>query len=123
MNTLKSLLGEDADQKISTVLSALQSSGTQQQTEKPPESIPPSAQPSPAPETALPKIGSGLLSDEGLQYLGKIKGIFDELGNADDKRSRLLMSLKPFMRPGRRASIDNTIKLLNISRMSGLFKL
>ncbi len=100
MDTLKGLLGDDAEEKIKSVLSGLASGGEQQQ-EKPQEK----PQESPI----------------DMESMMKMMKIMEGLNNTDDERSRLLLSLKPFMRSSRQQSIDNTIKLLSLSKISGLF--
>ncbi len=98
MDTLKGLLGDDAEDTIKSVLSSL--SGE----EKPPEK-----------ET---EKSESPIDIEGMM---KMMQIAQSLKNTDDERSRLLMSLKPFMRSSRQQSIDSTIKLLSLSKISGLF--
>ena len=66
---------------------------------------------------------SNFLTPEGLEYAAKIKGIIDEMGSVNDPRSNLLMSLRPYMRDTRKKSIDNAVKILNLTRFSGLFNI
>lgn len=102
IDKIKSILGDNADEKISSVLSALGSGG-----------------------------GSDKLSGTDTNHTGgdietlmQIKGLVDELGlNANDSRSALLASLKPYLRASRQRSIDSAIKLLNLSKLSGIFRL
>lgn len=42
--------------------------------------------------------------------------------SGDDSRTKLLMSLKPYMNDSRQSTIDSAIKLLQLSEMSDLFK-
>ena len=112
MDTLKSLLGNDAEQKIQTVLSSLSGSdsGNENKVAEQEQS-----------ETGLQNISPDSAS---LDSILKIKGIIDELGSQNsDYRSNLLLSLKPFMRGKRQQSIDSAIKLLNLSKLATLFKL
>lgn len=115
MDTLKGILGNDADKKIQAVMESLSGSTSA------PE--PPQA----APERSAQKVNNALASlgdDASLDYLLRIKGIIDELGSSrDDPRSNLLMSLKPYMRGSRQKSIDSAVKMLNLTKLSGLFKL
>ncbi len=116
MSTLKGLLGDNAEEKIQSVLSALGNSG----------SAPPPVSPQNLPDQ--PGQNQNILQNatsnlEALEYIGKLKGMVEDMGRANDPRSTLLMSLKPYMRTGRQKSIDNAIRLLNISKFSGLFKL
>lgn len=100
MDTLKGILGDNADEKIQSVLSGLQSgSGS--------EGV----------ASALPAS-----TDSGNDYIEQIKNIVSQMGSANDTRSNLLLSLKPYMRAERRRSIDNAVKILNLTRFSGLFK-
>ena len=117
MSTLKGFLGDNADEKIQSVLSALNNSNTGSSEvpseNKPSQSAPPSTNVS---SNSMPNA-------EALQYISRLKGMVDDMSRANDPRSNLLMSLKPYMRSGRQKSIDNAIRLLNISKLSGLFKL
>ena len=114
MNTLRSLLGDNADEKIKTVMQAIQSgSGSSGASESAPSSAPAVS------KTASPAVGS---APEGFEYLAQIKNIVDQMGSANDSRSQLLMSLRPYMRKNRQRGIDNAVKILNMARFSGLFR-
>ena len=89
MDTLKDLLGDNAEDKIKTVMDMLNSSGKGE-------------------------------NDNSLD-LSKLQDIGNILSNPQDERSRLLLSLKPFMRSSRQKGIDSAIKLLTLSKFSGLF--
>ena len=119
MSTLKGLLGDNAEENIGAVLSALggssaKSPGGTAQKEETAKGETPS-------RTAGNKAPA--LNPEALQYIGQLKNMVDSMGKANDARSNLLMSLKPYMRTSRQHSIDNAVRLLNISKISGLFKL
>ena len=106
LNTLKGMLGDNAEEKIQSVLSSLGGNST------------------PSSETeSVPSPISSSINTEALESFSKIKDIIDDFGKANDSRSNLLLSLKPYMRSERQKSIDNAIRLLNISKFSGLFKL
>ena len=107
MNTLRSLLGDNADEKIKTVLQSLQSGNPSGTAENAPAPAPP--------QKAAP-------APEGMEYLMQIKSIIDQMGSANDSRSKLLMSLRPYMRQNRQHGIDNAVKILNMARFSGLFR-
>lgn len=107
MNTLRSLLGDNADEKIKTVLQSLQSG-----------SVPGAASSAPPPSSGSTTSSA----PEGTEYLMQIKNIIDQMGSANDSRSRLLMSLRPYMRQNRQHGIDNAVKILNMARFSGLFR-
>lgn len=119
MSTLKSLLGDNADEKIQSVISALgnnpnisdllrsnSDSSSSHQTNK---------------DSDNPK-NSPVLNLETLEYISKIKNIVNDMGNTNDSRANLLLSLKPYMRGKRQQSIDSAIRLLNLSKFSELFK-
>ena len=118
MSTLKGLLGDNADEKIQSVLSALQNTNQTPKEETVETTATPVETPKPAP--ARPVSSSGM---DGMEYIMKIKNIIDEMGSANDARSNLLMSLRPYMRQERQRGIDNAIRVLNLSKFSGLFKL
>ena len=100
MDTLKGILGDNADEKIQNVLSGLQSGSNSE-----------------GGASALPAS-----ANSGNDYMEQIKNIVSQMGSANDTRSNLLLSLKPYMRAERRRSIDNAVKILNLTRFSGLFK-
>ena len=100
-DALKGILVEDADEKISTVLNSI--SGKNEN-----ESV-----------SAL----KNTINPKNMEYIMKLRSVIDEMENVgDDDRSRLLLSLKPYMRNNRRNSIDSAIRLLNLTKLSGLFK-
>ena len=107
MATLKNLLGDNAEEKIQSVLSALGNN----------EANKSESSPNP-PDNSLSSFNA-----DTLESIGKLKSIIDGMGNSNDTRSNLLMSLKPYMRSERQKSIDSAIKLLNLSKFSGLFGL
>ncbi len=138
LNTLKSLLGDNADEKIGAVMNALKNSqgnGTSGSISDNINSVLDSVNNSIEVDdnhSAIPvsfssannsQNANDFFSPEGLKYMSKIKGIIDEMGSANDPRSNLLMSLRPYMRTNRQKSIDNAVKILNLSRFSGLFKI
>lgn len=121
LSSLKGMLGDNADEKINSVLNMLKSSDAGKKISVDEEiNITDD-------KGGLPVLPSNTSKDifsvEGLEYLSRIKGIVDEMGRANDPRSNLLMSLRPYMRNNRKKGIDNAIKLLNLSRMSGIFKI
>lgn len=86
MDTLKGILGDDAEDKIKSVMGS---------------------------------IGSGE-DNSGIDYISQVKNIMDSGKN--DPRSRLLMSLKPFMRTSRQRTIDSAIRLISLTQISELIK-
>lgn len=116
LDTLKGLLGDNAEQKIQSVLTALSSTESTQDSESTDTNLP-----------ALTKSPDNYLSaapdTKNIESVLRIKGIIDELSApGNDSRSNLLLSLKPFMRSTRQQSIDSAIKLLNLSKLTSLFK-
>ena len=92
METLKGILGDDAEDKIKNVMSSISGNSAGGQ-------------------------------DNSLEYIMQMKDIMSKLANnRDDPRSNLLMSLRPYMRNERRQSIDNAVRLLNLTKLSGLFR-
>lgn len=106
VETLKGILGDDAEEKIQSVLSGLQSSGSAGEEES-------------TGDSSVPALSKSL---NGADYLSQIKSLVGQMGNANDSRSNLLLSLKPYMREERKHSIDNAVKILNLTRIAGLFK-
>lgn len=111
MDTLKGLLGENADEKIKSVLSSLS-----QDTNSGDFGTPNQDQPI--------IRNTSTIDTTSIESIAQIKNIVENLTNSsNDSRSSLLLSLKPYMRSSRQSSIDTAIKILNISKLSGLFKL
>lgn len=142
LGTLKGLLGDNADEKINAVMNALKNSSNNSGNggsvsdninsvvNSVNDSIEVNDERGAIPVSfssdnngGITQNANNLLSPEGLEYISKIKGIIDEMGSANDPRSNLLMSLRPYMRTNRQRSIDNAVKILNLSRFSGLFKI
>lgn len=119
MSTLKGFLGDNADEKIKGAMEMLKSSGMLNDSGNVGEQIENSinvGEGKSQTPTNFPKI-----TPEGLEMMGQIKNMFDQMTNSNDQRSNLLMSLKPFMRTERQRSIDRVTKVMNIARFSGLF--
>ena len=109
LNTLKSLLGDDAEQKIQAVMSSL-SSGSEKNDSG--ESV-----------TAVNIQSPVPVDTQGIEQILKIKEIINEIGSSgNDSRANLLLSLKPFLRQSRRQSVDSAVRLLNLTKLSGLIK-
>lgn len=95
-DSLKGILGDGAEEKINSVLGSLS-------------------------QESKPSVPS--INPQNMEYLMKLRTVIDEMENVgDDNRSRLLVSLKPYMRSNRQKSIDSAIRLLNLTKLSGLFK-
>ena len=130
MDTLRGLLGDHADEKLKNIMTTLQSSVLMQNA---PSAPPKKAEnlakainndikiEAPAKSAPMQSGNSNTgLSAESLQYMAQIKNIIDEMSNSNDSRSNLLRSLRPYMRTNRQASIDRAIRLMNLSKLSGL---
>ena len=89
MDTLKNILGDDAEDKIKTVMNSLSSAD----------------------------------SSNGLNQIMQIKNIMDSMAvNKNDPRTNLLLSLKPYMREGRKHSIDSAVRLLGLTNVTKMLK-
>ena len=120
MSTLRGFLGDNADEKIKGAMEMLKSSGMLDSGK---QDIGEQIENSISVEKPKNSVASPLanLTPEGLEMIGRIKGMFDQMTNTNDSRSNLLISLKPLMRPQRQQSIDRVTKLMNIARFSGIF--
>ena len=114
MDTLRGLLGDNADEKIKAALSSLSSASSGAEDTQ--SSVP-------VPSTTVSSV-TGAADTSTIDSLMQIKDIVEHLtSNANDSRANLLMSLKPYMRSSRQGSIDKAVRMLNISKLSGLFRL
>ena len=107
MDTLKELLGDNAEEKISSVMSALGVS--ENKTDAPAPTLP----------ISEASAAADSISPDMLLQAQKLLKQFSSAGN--DQRTGLLMSLKPYMRKTRQSSIDNAVKMLNLARVLQLF--
>lgn len=96
MDTLKNILGDDAEDKIKNVLGSLSSSEDAQ----------------------MPSVNT-----DSLDQLMQLKSVIDGItSNRNDPRANLLMSLRPYMRNGRQKSIDSAVKILGLTNLTKLFR-
>ncbi len=103
LDTLKGLLGDNADEKLDGIMKIINPDGA----------------PSPSQATS-PSSEYNELSPEMLEML---KSVMSKMGNGvKDDRTKLLMSLKPYMGADRQSTIDSAIKMLNLSQFSEFFK-
>lgn len=119
MDTLKGLLGDNADGKIQNAMNMLKNSGLiDNQQNKNLEQVAEGIN-----KDIKTDNGSGMggLSPEGIEFINQIKGVVNRISNTNDTRSDLLRSLRPFMRTERQHTIDRAIRLLNIGRFAGIF--
>ena len=94
---LSELLGDNPEEKIKAVMGALGGDGEKKEKENPQGSIP-----------------------EGID-INMLKSLAESFVPENDDRTKLLLSLKPYMRESRQKGIDNALKLLSLSKFSGLF--
>ena len=95
MDTLKNILGDDAEDKIKTVMNSLSSADN---------------------------TSEGIDSSNGLNQIMQIN-IMDSMAvNKNDPRTNLLLSLKPYMREGRKHSIDSAVRLLGLTNVTKMLK-
>lgn len=103
METLKNMLGDNAEEKINSVMNMLSS----EKADSTPPAVP-------------PNDNSNMLSPDDLA--SQAQTLLSRLSSGGDDRSNLLMSLKPYMRESRKKSIDSAVKLLNMAQLSEFFK-
>lgn len=117
MDTLKGLLGDNAEDKIKSALGALNAAGISgSDSDRGSSDNESDNKPAPVPAQ------NQQFNAENLEYIMKIKNIADELSHPSDARSNLLMSLRPYMRGSRQKGIDNAVRILNLTKFSGLFR-
>lgn len=102
LDTLKGLLGDNADEKLSNIMNIIGSSNSSESHSSPP--------PEQSAESAIPDISPELFI-QAQQLMKKIKN------SGNDERSCLLRALKPFMRKERQSTIDDAIRFLGISQI------
>lgn len=51
----------------------------------------------------------------------KLKNIMEKLNSKDDSRSRLLISLKPYLKESRKNKLDQYIQLMNMTKVMEVF--
>ncbi len=95
MDALKNILGDDAEDKIKTVMDSLSGGNS-----------------------SMPAVNTDSISE-----IMQLKGIMEHLtNNRNDPRTNLLMSLKPYMRSERQRSIDSAVRLLGIANVVKMLK-
>ncbi len=97
MDTLKNILGDDAEDKIKSVMSSISSTGNEG--------------------------NGGYGSAESLNQIMQMKDLMQNLTmNRNDPRTNLLLSLKPYMRSGRQRSIDSAVRLIGLTSVARLLR-
>lgn len=121
MDTLKGLLGDNADGKIQNAMNMLKNSGLMDSQQKSGSNLEKVAEEINADIKTGNNSGISGISSEGIEFINQIKGVVDRISNTNDTRSDLLRSLRPFMRTERQHTIDRAIRILNIGRFAGIF--
>ena len=121
MDTLKGLLGDNADEKIKGILNSL--SNNTPQNEQAVDSAPTQPATQSNANNVLNAL-SGSVDSSTLDSIAQIRDLVSNITNSsNDSRSNLLMSLRPYMRTSRQGSIDTAIRMLNITKLTGIFRL
>ena len=102
MDTLKGILGDDADGKIQNAMNMLKNSGLMDNSQNKTDSIDKVVEGINKDIKTGDNSGINGLSPEGLEFINQIKSVVNRMSNTNDKRSDLLRSLRPFMRGNRR---------------------
>ena len=119
MDTLKGLLGDNADGKLQNAMNMLKNSGLMDTPQK--NNLEQVAEQINKDIKTGNEGALGGLSPEGIEFINQIKGVVNRISNTNDTRSDLLRSLRPFMRSQRQQTIDRAIRLMNIGRFAGIF--
>ena len=61
-------------------------------------------------------------SNIDVKTIMKMKSIMEKMNSKNDPRSNLLYSLKPYLRESKKEKLDQYANLLNIAKLSELFK-
>ncbi|MBQ6908275.1 MAG: hypothetical protein IJQ28_07845 [Clostridia bacterium] len=120
MDTLKGILGDDADGKIQNAMNMLKNSGLMDNSQNKTDSIDKVVEGINKDIKTGDNSGINGLSPEGLEFINQIKSVVNRMSNTNDKRSDLLRSLRPFMRTPRQQAIDRAIRIMNIGRFAGI---
>ena len=121
MDTLRSILGDGADEKIQTAMEMLKSGGIAEAPKKSSAENLAQQIENDIQVTKKPNKNAGGLTPEGLEFANQIRMMVNQMSSTNDRRSDLLRSLKPFMRSSRQQTIERAIKIINLSRFSGIF--
>lgn len=110
MDTLKGLLGDNADDKLNGIMKILNSDSSKSESESDASKQQEQQEATDGP-TITPEM---IMAAQSL--MSKLSS------SGDDDRTRLLMSLKPYMSQTRKSTIDSAVKMLNLAQMSQFFK-
>ena len=61
-------------------------------------------------------------SNIDINTIMKIKSVMEKMNNTNDPRSNLLNSLKPYLRDNKKEKLDQYANLINIAKITELFK-
>lgn len=115
MNSLMGLLNNsDAKGKLMDAISALSSSGEQQD-----KSEADNFSASPPSENFPAQIGN----DGTIDTVMRIKNMLDRFNNISDDRIGLLNAIKPYIHNGKKKNIDMAINFIKILNFSNSFKM
>lgn len=104
LDTLKGLLGDNADEKLDGIMKIINPDGASSPSVQTNESFNEQSEISP-------------------EMINMLKSAMSKMGNGiKDDRTKLLMSLKPYMGENRQSTIDSAIRMLNLSQFSEFFK-
>ena len=57
-----------------------------------------------------------------MESMMKVKAAMDEFQSNNDRRSNLLLALKPYLNPSRLGKIDETVNLLKLAKLPNVIK-
>lgn len=99
MDTIKGILGDGAEDKIKSVIGSFSA------------------------DSGSSAVTGNSPSADSMEYILQMRDIMNKMtSSTDDKRSRLLSALKPYMNESRQRSIDSAVKLLNIAKIAEIFR-
>lgn len=68
-----------------------------------------------------PESNSNSENNIDFETIIKLKNMMDKMNSKDDPRSKLLISLKPYLKESRKSKVDQYIQFLNMSKVFNLF--
>lgn len=129
MDKLKSLLNnENISDELKNILSNMATNNNKET--KSTESISPDAisnlmsmlkNNSSSNTNSNPESNSNSENNIDFETIIKLKNMMDKMNSKDDPRSKLLISLKPYLKESRKSKVDQYIQFLNMSKVFNLF--
>ena len=106
LNSLIGMLGDNPEEKINAVLSSLTGGAT--------------TTPSDDKNEATPSKNeeANINTPPDLSALMKIQALLSQMGGRSDDRSKLLLSLKPFLSTERKPHVDRALQLLKLTKLA-----